>query len=96
MLPQVQQASQNNDRDGMRHVAHTLKSSSASIGALRLSKMCADLETIIRTQREDDTAPHVVSICAEVEVVLQALRALGASGAVTSPISPPLSAGTAV
>jgi signal transduction histidine kinase/DNA-binding response OmpR family regulator len=80
MLPQVQQASQNNDRDGIRHVAHTLKSSSASIGALRLSKMCAELEAIIRTQRDDDTAPHVTSICAEVEVVLQALRALGANG----------------
>ena len=92
MLPQVRQASQNNDRDGMRHVAHTLKSSSASIGALRLSKMCADLEAIIRTQREDDTAPHVVSICAEVEVVLQALRALGTGGTTTTS---PLSAGTA-
>ncbi|XVJ70739.1 MAG: response regulator [Rhizobacter sp.] len=92
MLPQVQQASQNNDRDGMRHVAHTLKSSSASIGALRLSKMCAELESIIRTQRDDDTAPHVVSICAEVEVVLRALRTLGtASSATTSH----LSAGTA-
>jgi signal transduction histidine kinase/CheY-like chemotaxis protein/HPt (histidine-containing phosphotransfer) domain-containing protein len=92
MLPQVQQASQNNDRDGMRHVAHTLKSSSASIGALRLSKMCAELETIIRTQREDDTAPYVVSICAEVDVVLQALRALGAGGATATTT---LSTGTA-
>ncbi len=92
MLPQVQQASQNNDRDGMRHVAHTLKSSSASIGALRLSKMCAELETIIRTQREDDTAPYVVAICAEVEVVLQALRALGAGGDTATTT---LSAGTA-
>jgi signal transduction histidine kinase/CheY-like chemotaxis protein/HPt (histidine-containing phosphotransfer) domain-containing protein len=93
MVPQVQQASQNNDRDGMRHVAHTLKSSSASIGALRLSKMCAELEAIIRTQREDDTAPHVVSICAEVEVVLQALRALGADSVNAAP---GVSTGTAV
>ncbi len=92
MLPQVRQASQNNDRDGMRHVAHTLKSSSASIGALRLSKMCGELETIIRTQQEDDTAPHVVSICAEVDVVLQALRALGSDGTTTTS---PFSAGTA-
>jgi HPt (histidine-containing phosphotransfer) domain-containing protein len=87
MLPQIKQASQNNDRDGMRHVAHTLKSSSASIGALRLSKMCAELEAIIRTHREDDTAPHVVSICAEVEVVLRALRALAADGAAATPLS---------
>jgi len=28
--------------------AHSLKSSSASIGALRLSKLCADLETYLR------------------------------------------------
>jgi CheY-like chemotaxis protein len=95
MLPQVQQASQNNDRDGMRHVAHTLKSSSASIGALRLSKMCSELETIIRTQREDDTAPYVVSICAELDVVLQALRALGAADASAKAATTALSAGNA-
>ncbi len=85
MVPQVRQASRNNDRDGMRHVAHTLKSSSASIGALRLSKMCAELEGIIRLERSDDTAPHVEAICREVDVVLIALRELGTPAAPTSP-----------
>lgn len=89
MVPQVQQASRHNDRDGMRHVAHTLKSSSASIGALRLSKMCADLESIIRLQRSDDTAPHVEAICEEIAVVLQALRELGAGAASPQPPQQP-------
>lgn len=36
---------------GLRHVAHTLKSSSASIGALTLSRLCAEVE---RRVRDDD------------------------------------------
>jgi HPt (histidine-containing phosphotransfer) domain-containing protein len=36
------------DRDGLRRVAHTLKSSSASVGALDLSRACADVERLVR------------------------------------------------
>lgn len=74
LIPQIELASQTHDRDGMRHVAHTLKSSSASIGALRLSRMCAELEALIRLERSDDHVPHVDRICRETEVVLKALR----------------------
>ena len=84
LLPQIKSAGENNDRDGMRHVAHTLKSSSASIGALRLSKMCAELEALIRLERSDDPSPHVHRICRETEVVLKALREVGAVAATFS------------
>ncbi|WP_162910937.1 Hpt domain-containing protein [Azohydromonas sediminis] len=41
------------DHDALRRVAHTLKSSSASVGALDLSRTCADVE---RRVREGDVA----------------------------------------
>ena len=64
------------DHGGIRHVAHTLKSSSASIGALQLSQHCADIEAMIRLEKVDDLDSRVDALCAEVEIVLQALRAL--------------------
>jgi signal transduction histidine kinase/CheY-like chemotaxis protein len=76
LLPQLLEARQNGDHGGIRHVAHTLKSSSASIGALQLSQHCADIEAMIRLAKVDDLDPRVDALCAEVEIVLQALRAL--------------------
>ncbi|MED5619902.1 response regulator [Ideonella sp. BN130291] len=52
LLQQLQDARRVGDHAAMRHVAHTLKSSSASVGALELSKVCADIE---RRIRQDDT-----------------------------------------
>jgi len=62
------------DRNGIRHVAHTLKSSSASIGALVLSQRCAEVESLIRLESTEDLNPHVEALFAEVEVVLKAIR----------------------
>jgi signal transduction histidine kinase/DNA-binding response OmpR family regulator len=76
LLPQMQTASVSNDLQGVRHVAHTLKSSSASIGALRLSELCAQLETMIRNDRVDALEPRVQAVAAEVEIVLKALQRL--------------------
>lgn len=42
------------DTVAIRLVAHTLKSSSASIGALQLSQLCAQIETTIRTASGED------------------------------------------
>jgi HPt (histidine-containing phosphotransfer) domain-containing protein len=44
LRPQLDAARRDGDRRAIRLVAHTLKSSSASIGALRLSQLCAQLE----------------------------------------------------
>jgi HPt (histidine-containing phosphotransfer) domain-containing protein len=52
LLQQLQDARHVCDHAAMRHVAHTLKSSAASVGALELSKLCADIE---RRIRQDDT-----------------------------------------
>jgi PAS domain S-box-containing protein len=76
LLPQLQDSRQLGDRAGIRHVAHTLKSSSASIGAIKLSQQCADIETMIRLEKIEDLDARVDAMCAEVEIVLQALRSL--------------------
>ena len=53
LLPELAQARGQAPERGMdlaavRHVAHTLKSSSASLGALKLSQRCAEIETMAR------------------------------------------------
>ena len=48
LKPQLDAARQSVDRHVIRLVVHTLKSSSASIGALALSQVCAQIETAIR------------------------------------------------
>lgn len=48
LLEQLQVARSEFDLQGQRHVAHTLKSSSASVGALALSALCAEAEGRLR------------------------------------------------
>jgi signal transduction histidine kinase/DNA-binding response OmpR family regulator len=76
LVPQVEQSMRVSDHAGVRHVAHTLKSSSASIGAMKLSQLCADIETRIRTEKLDHLEPRVEAMCAEVQIVLKALKRL--------------------
>jgi len=76
LLPQLQDARRAGDTAGIRHVAHTLKSSSASIGAVKLSHLCADIEAKIRTDKLDNMDERVDAMCVEVEIVLQALKRL--------------------
>lgn len=76
LLPQLDEAMQARDWSGVRHVAHTLKSSSASIGALKLSALCADIETMIRNNEVQGLEDRVALMHAEIEGVGVALRAL--------------------
>ncbi|WP_280151232.1 PAS domain-containing hybrid sensor histidine kinase/response regulator [Piscinibacter sp. XHJ-5] len=76
LLPQLQDARRAGDAAGIRHVAHTLKSSSASIGAMKLSQLCAEIEAKIRTDRLENVDARVEELSAEVEIVLQALKRL--------------------
>jgi len=50
LLAQAAQATLTGDAESARHAAHTLKSSSASVGALALSRCCGEIETQLRTQ----------------------------------------------
>ena len=51
LRPQLEGARAAGDLPTVRHVAHTLKSSSASIGASQLSQLCTDIEIMVRESR---------------------------------------------
>jgi PAS domain S-box-containing protein len=74
LLPQLSEAQQQQDLTTVAHVAHTLKSSSASIGALKLSQMCADIESIIRRQTGEDLSSRIQDIPLEAERVQAGLQ----------------------
>jgi two-component system, sensor histidine kinase and response regulator len=74
LMPQLTQAQSTQDCTVIRHVAHTLKSSSASVGALHLSTLCAELEAAARGAELDGMDARINAMRAETGVVLQALK----------------------
>jgi len=74
LMPQLQEALQANELAGIRHVSHTLKSSSASMGAVKLSKMCSEVENMARQGQSDGMNERVALLQAEVEIVRAALK----------------------
>lgn len=79
LLPQMTTALQAQDAAAIRHVAHTLKSSSASIGAVKLSQLCADIEAVSREGRIEGLAGAIAAFHAEVAAVQRALNRILAS-----------------
>ena len=76
LMPQLDAARAGADWQAVRHVAHTLKSSSASIGAIKLSQICADIETMVRQSQVQGLSERLDAMGAEVARVLVALRGL--------------------
>ena len=76
LMPQLEMARLANDRATVRLVAHTLKSSSASIGALELSQICAQVEATIRAESADDLEPLLQSLRHTLEAALSAIQRL--------------------
>jgi CheY-like chemotaxis protein len=76
LRPQADTAREKGDRAGVRLVAHTLKSSSASIGALHLSQLCAQIETTIRLESGDDLEAQLDALGKSLDDVLQAIAQL--------------------
>jgi hypothetical protein len=76
LIPQLDAALAAEDWEGVRSVAHTLKSSMASIGALKLSALCADIERMIRDGQTQGLAGLVDSLHADIGSVSESLRAL--------------------
>ena len=61
------------DLPGLRHVSHTLKSSSASIGALSLSRLCAEVERRVRENDLDGLEGALQAMVAESALVEEAV-----------------------
>jgi HPt (histidine-containing phosphotransfer) domain-containing protein len=76
LRPQLAAARATDDRAAIRLVAHTLKSSSASIGALRLSQLCAQIETMIRLESSDNLGGPLGEFDLALDSALQAIETL--------------------
>lgn len=76
LVPQLTQARDASDASGVRLVAHTLKSSSATVGALTLSRLCAEVEVLARESRLDEAGPGVSQMLLEADAVRESLRGL--------------------
>ena len=61
------------DVQGIRHVVHTLKSSSASIGAVSLARLCAEIEASIRVEALATLPDRLDAMDRELAAVLQAV-----------------------
>lgn len=60
----------------IRHVSHTLKSSSASLGATALSTRCAHIETMVREERLAGLSEQLDAMLLDIQQVRAALAAL--------------------
>lgn len=76
LMLQFEQAAAAGDVQGLRHVAHTLRSSSASVGAMRFSARCGEVETLIREGHVDRLPPALEAMRAESYLVAAAVRAM--------------------
>ena len=79
-LGQLEDAWRAGDLKTVRDVAHTMKSSSANLGALKLSHSCVEIETVIREQTGDDLGPLIIALQEEAKRVLAALPLLLEAG----------------
>jgi histidine phosphotransfer protein HptB len=60
----------------LRHLAHTLKSSSASVGALTLSALCAQVEHNVRSQQAGDIGKLLDAMQTEMQRVAGAVQTM--------------------
>ncbi len=75
LRPQLAAGRAADDRPAIRLVTHTLKSSSASIGALRLSTLCAEIETAIRLDPAAELGPHLDALDVALDDTAHAIAA---------------------
>jgi len=80
LLNQLRTGLQANDKDAVRVAAHTLKSSSANLGATALADMCKQLEHAARAGALGPHLPSITQVEQEYHRVRSALeRELGAT-----------------
>lgn len=76
MLAQLHAELDAGDAAVVAGIAHTLKSSSASVGALALSASCAEIERRLRDGAGADLQADVRRLLAEGEAALRAVRSM--------------------
>ena len=76
LMAQAADALARGDAAAVGVAAHTLKSSSSSVGALELSRQCAELERAVRAGETQNLAVQVENLLSEGRRVLDAVRAM--------------------
>lgn len=76
LAEQFGEARRSGDMQGVRHVVHTLKSSSASIGALALARLCAEIESSIRAEAFAALPDRLDAMDRELAAVLQVVTTM--------------------
>jgi len=76
MLQQLDAQREREDVAGVASLAHTLKSSSASVGALVLAQTCADIERRLRAGETGSLAGDIARLQRAGEAALLAVRAM--------------------
>jgi HPt (histidine-containing phosphotransfer) domain-containing protein len=76
LLAQAADAQSRGDAAAVGISAHTLKSSSSSVGALELARLCAELERAVRVGELQHLAIQVENLLSEGRRVLDAVRAM--------------------
>jgi len=80
LLVAMQEALSTGNAEDLRRAAHSLKSSSASFGAIRLSNKCKELEDMGKAGALEGTAEQIAHIAAEYEKARAALEAIQRGG----------------
>jgi CheY-like chemotaxis protein/HPt (histidine-containing phosphotransfer) domain-containing protein len=79
LLTTMRQSLDQGDAEGLRRIAHTLKSESADFGAMTLSGLCKELEMMGKAETLEGAAELVAQVKAEYERVKAALKAVHVS-----------------
>ena len=74
LLADLRETVAHGDAEGLQRAAHTLKSSSASLGAMGLSALCQELEVMRRAGTLEGAAEKVARVEAEYERVKATLE----------------------
>jgi len=74
-LAAIREAAEREDARGLQMAAHSLKSSSAYVGAIRLSALCKELEELGRSGSLEEAAEKVRDLTAEFLRAKAALKA---------------------
>jgi PAS domain S-box-containing protein len=82
LLAELSNAMQSGDALGLKMAAHTLKSTSASLGAMSLARLAAELEEMGRAGSMIGAASKTAQAACEYERVVQALREAATPAAV--------------
>ncbi len=75
LVNDIEQAAQRQDTEALHLAAHTLKSSSATLGATALAELCKQLEALGRQGGQQQTGGQVAKLRREYEAVCKVLRA---------------------